>query len=509
VVETAHIPHPGRRIDCVVYSSDFPWGIHLDSDIQKFKAAREKTVRTDGLAPDAAKEMIWSKYLTAMGSINGLTYLWEPVLAANAGYFDPRSNWYAQTASDDPEGIPSQAFSSLKSFDSHGRPTTAEGRRYLLSMMLGVTSGRGNSTDEVVNYLRRSVSADGTHPRGVVYFMKNDDVRSKVRHSLFPSAVKQLKSLGVDAEVIDGVLPMEKSDVQGVVVGAADFDWKASKSVILPGAICEHFTSFGGDMNTGSGQTPLSEFLRYGAAAASGTVTEPYAIPNKFPTAMVQVHYARGCNVAESFYQTVMCPYQLLVVGDPLCRPWANVPEVTVAGIEPGAKAQGMIRLTPSARFAAGDVLDHFELIVDGLRLTDCRPGGVFEIDSKRIADGFHELRVVAIAKGPLGAQGWRSLPIVADNHGHTIQVSGAPTADLGPKEPLVLTAQATGCVSICVLQGTRLLGRIVGEQGRVEINTSTLGSGPVRLQVVGLGKTGPESNVFARPLEFVVKDKS
>ena len=110
------------------------------------------------------------------------------------------------------------------------------------------------------------------------------------------------------------------------MLGVADFDWKASQSTILPGAICEHFTSFGGDMHAAAGQTPLSEWLRYGAAAASGTVTEPYAIANKFPAPMMQVHYARGCTVAESFYQSVLCPYQLLIVGDPLCRPWANIP---------------------------------------------------------------------------------------------------------------------------------------------------------------------------------------
>ena len=46
-------------------------------------------------------------------------------------------------------------------------------------------------------------------------------------------------------------------------------DFKASGSTILPGAICDNFTSFGGQMGSGSGQTLLSEFLRYGAAGAS------------------------------------------------------------------------------------------------------------------------------------------------------------------------------------------------------------------------------------------------
>ena len=138
------------------------------------------------------------------------------------------------------------------------------------------------------------------------------------------------------AEILQGNVPEGKNDVQGAMLGVANFDWKASRSTILPGAICEHFTSFGGDMHASAGQTPLSELLRYGATAASGTVTEPYAIPHKFPSPMMQVHYARGCTVAESFYQSVLCPYQLLIVGDPLCRPWANIPEITVAGVTAG-----------------------------------------------------------------------------------------------------------------------------------------------------------------------------
>ena len=43
-------------------------------------------------------------------------------------------------------------------------------------------------------------------------------------------------------------MPLNKPDVQGVMMGTASFDWKASGSTILPGAICEHFTSFGGVM---------------------------------------------------------------------------------------------------------------------------------------------------------------------------------------------------------------------------------------------------------------------
>ena len=69
---------------------------------------------------------------------------------------------------------------------------------------------------------------------------------------------------------------------------------------------------------------PLTDLIRHGAAGASGTVAEPYAIAAKFPSPFIHVHYVRGASMVEAFYQSVSGPYQLLIVGDPLCRPWSK-----------------------------------------------------------------------------------------------------------------------------------------------------------------------------------------
>ena len=95
-------------------------------------------------------------------------------------------------------------------------------------------------------------------------------------------------------------------------------------------------------------------------------MTEPYSIAEKFPSPMIHVHYARGCDVAEAFYQSVSGPYQLLIVGDPLCRPWAEIPRVSVAGVEPGAEVRGDLTLKPAATLANDATVDHFELFIDG-----------------------------------------------------------------------------------------------------------------------------------------------
>jgi hypothetical protein len=261
-------------------------------------------------------------------------------------------------------------------------------------------------------------------------------------------------------------------------------------------------------MNAGAGQTPLSEFLRYGAAAASGTVTEPFALADKFPTAMMHVHYARGSTVAEAFYQSVVSPYQLLIVGDPLCRPWADIPQVTVAPLAAQGAVQGRLAIRPAARFAAPQsALDHFELFLDGLRVRQCPPEGTLDLDTQPLADGYHELRVVAVQKGPIRSQGRRIIEISTANHGRSITVEALPQPAVTPDAPLVLVVNAPRAMNVGVLQGTRVVARIAGPQGRCEIKAAMLGAGPVRLQVVGFGTGGPETNVLAKPLDVLVRD--
>jgi hypothetical protein len=385
---------------------------------------------------------------------------------------------------------------------------------------------------EVLNYLRRSAAADGTHPKGTIYFVENSDIRSKVRQGVFPAAVRDLKKLGLGAEILEGTVPLDRSDVQGLVMGIADFRWKTSGSTILPGAICEHFTSFGGVMSKGASQTPLSEFLRYGAAGASGTVTEPYSIPEKFPSPMIQVHYARGCTLAEAYYQSVWGPYQLLIVGDPLCRPWAVIPQVTVAGLKPDAVVQGKLTLKPTANLVGqvgnlppqmarpdanlagqvgnlpppGDAAVHFELFVDGLRVAKCHPGGALSLDTAEFGDGNHELRVVAVGPPPIESQGRQIIPVRFANHNRgpatARLVERSPRADA----PVTLDVRSPGSVGIVVLYGGHVVGRVAGQEGRTTIPPNTLGAGPVRLRVIGLGPGGPPANAFAEPLEFTVE---
>ncbi|MBN1909570.1 MAG: hypothetical protein JW818_07525 [Pirellulales bacterium] len=491
------------QIDYVVYSSDYPWGISLKLDIDAYLKRLPEARQKDKNA--------WPKVLTRVGSPTGLTYLWQATMTGQPVYVQLTSNRYMRTMSKDhQQQQPTIGFNGRLRFGPDGKTDAAEGRQYLLSVMLGATVGkdrRGNTPEEVLAYLEKGVGADGTSPRGTVYYAKTADVRSKTRADLFPTAVAELKKLGVNAEIIKDVAPKQTTNVCGVTMGTAAFNWVSFHSRLLPGAIGDNLTSYGGVMKANSSQTTLAEYLRYGAAGASGPVTEPYAFPPnpKFPNAMLHVHYARGCSLAEAYYQAVHGPYQLLIVGEPLCQPWAKIPKVSVTGAKPGETVKGLLTLTPSATIPGGGQVDHYELFVNGVRLGKVDPGVPFSLDTAKLIDGYHEFRVVAVGPAPIHTQGRAILPLKTANHGRTIMARYSPPGGVRLGGHLDVTAKSPGASQIDVYHRRLHLGTIRGESGQLAINPDRLGQGPVQLDVIAVHGAGLGGRVRAEPLSFEV----
>ncbi len=472
--------HLDSQIDYIVYSVDFPYQIRLDKDLK-------------GHNPP--------KQITPAGSINGLTFLWEWVMARNPSYVRMDANGYFRA---DEGRVPSShGFRSWYGWDANRKLVEAGGQHFVLSTVLGVITGRGNSVEEVIECLRRSVSADASVPKGTIYFARNNDIRSKVRHDLFDVAADALERLSVKAEVIEAVTPSRKPDVQGAMLGTHTVAWGRSGSTILPGAICEHFTSFGGMLQEKASQTPLSEFIRYGAAGSSGTVFEPYAIDMKFPSPFIQVHYARGCSLAEAFYQSVAGPYQLLIVGDPLCRPWATIPLIECDGLEPGKTLSGKIALRPSAR-TIGTPVDRFELFVDGQRRASCGAKRLIEFDTRTLIDGYHEFRLVGIEAGAIETQGRFTAGVMVDNHGRSVSLSTGTDVALWGK-PIELEVNAPGAALVVVYYNKRRVASLRGGKGTLTIDPIKLGLGPVTLEALALGSGGPNEHALAKPLQLTI----
>lgn len=470
--------HLASQVDYIVYSSDFPWKV----DMHQMFAGQKFPPELDPTA-----------------SLNGATYLAPLMLAQSPAVVNPDINWYVpgpsrpnieqcSTLAD----VPTRAFRSRYLWDKNGKKTTGfpESQRYLLSTVLGITRGRGNTVDEVLSYLRRSVLADGTRPNGAIYFMWNKDVRSFTRDKCFPTIAAQINKLGVRAVVQQGRIPTGAKDVAGMMVGTSDFNLAKEGVKILPGAICEHLTSEGGIITPGAGQTPLSEFLRAGAAGASGTVVEPRALQAKFPLPSIQLHYVRGCSLAEAFYQSVSGPYQLLIVGDPLCQPWAAIPKITVAGVKPEEKVKGSLSLTPAGPNSVGS----YELYVDGRLSARTVPGKPLPLDTTQLSDGYHELRVVGIRSDPIETQGRTIVPVFVNNHDATVEIKVTPATRVPLSAKLKVSVSQPGATSFTIRQNSRDLGRVKGESGELEILATTLGRGPTMLQAISEGKAAAAS---------------
>jgi hypothetical protein len=404
-----------------------------------------------------------------------------------------------------------RGFSSRYGWTPTGQifTTGATGPRqgYVLSTVLAVTSGRGTSLGEAIRCLRRSAAADGTHPKGTIYYMVNKDVRSRTRQWGFDSVIAKLKALGVKAEAVKGTMPKNRKDVMGLAAGSARFDWSKTGCSILPGAICEHLTSHGGGMYQRSNQTACTEFIRAGAAGTCGTVTEPYAIQAKFPTPFMHYFYASGCSLAEAFYQSVSGPYQLLIIGDPLCRPWAKIPTVTLSGVKPGQVVKDEMTLTPGVK--EKDIkIGRYELFIDGLRQAARPPGESFTIDTAGLSDGWHEIRIVAVTADMVATQGNTIVGITIDNHGQKIDARCALALNvvpLGAKVPF--SVKLPGAKKIGIFHNSRELATVAGAAGIIKIDTCRLGLGTVNLRAVGTIETdGNTVSVASSPLQLTIE---
>ncbi len=481
-----------RQIDYVIYSSDFPYSV--------------------GLAKDFEGKVQFPDQATPTCSINSATYLWHLTTLKLPLVMSFDVNQYMRTFVKPDQKIerrPDESAHGFRSWYGWGRGgelRESGGQPYMLSTMLAMTSGRGNSVDEATRYLTTSAGADGTFPTGTIYFTKTADIRSTSRQDEFAPAMEALAKLGVRSRVVTTPMPMGAGDVMGLMSGTPDFSWPSTRSKILPGAICDNFTSYGGIMSEGSGQTPLTEFLRYGAAGSAGTVLEPYSIAHKFASPNIFVHYARGCTLAESYYQSLFGPAQVLIVGDPLCRPWANIPQVSVAGIEPGAKVSGTVVLKPQAKLPRGGTVDRYELFVDGRQAGRADAGESLPWDSSIECDGYHELRVVAFEAGPIETQGRATIPVMVENDGRSAALATSPTGKVRWDQTLLVAAKSVGAKRVYVLNNGRLLGAINGESGQLKVEPRLLGLGPVGLQAIAVFGNGYRDRVVPAPVELQVE---
>jgi uncharacterized protein (TIGR03790 family) len=170
----------------------------------------------------------------------------------------------------------------------------------------------------------RGIAADGTRPNGTVYLVHTKDQSRNVRATGFDEAEAQLAGRLNVRELttpISGPPTGAIAYFTGVVRVA-----ELSTIGFLPGAVADHLTSKAGDLE-GSTQMSALEWLRQGATASYGSVSEPCNRTGKFPNPRVLLdHYLHGDTVLEAYWKSVEMPGQGLFIGEPLARPFGRSP---------------------------------------------------------------------------------------------------------------------------------------------------------------------------------------
>lgn len=372
----------------------------------------------------------------------------------------------------------------------------------LPSMMLGLTGARGMDIEGVLKSLSRGALADRTSPKGTVFFVVNPDVRSGCREWQYPAAQQELAARHV-AAVITSNMPAGRSGILGVMTGA---EWVDAVSVgsFLPGAMADHLTSYSGILDTFI-QSKLTDWLEAGATMSAGPVTEPYANWAKFPNARFFSHYASGCTAIESFYQSVRCPLQLLMVGDPLACPWAPKLSMVLVQVDDGTNPDEAVFTT--SLFPSSPVPPPaYMYLLDG-RVVNQPSSPDIKIRTAALEDGYHELRAVAYLQGgTVRGQVFARAGFTVNRMGHEVRMEGLKEkARVDLCHPLRVTVSAKGSpAKLAVLQGGRVVAQASsGESASLEVDPVNLGPGPALLQAVAVYSNG--MRVRGEPVEVDV----
>lgn len=451
-------------------------------------------------APDLVSDICvvpMTKFSTA--SCFTMAFIADEVLSATLAQSEP--NRYSAGPTN-----PAAFHSSLAYLS--GQPSTdANARRYFIGAMLGYTGANGNTLSEIYDLVDRSVGADGSRPGGTFYFMNNTQSAARnVRAPTYPAAVQKLADAGAVGEIIDGTLPTGRHDALGIMSGFATKDVAGANMTIVPGAFCDHLTSFAATFDTSS-QTKVSEWIVKGASGSVGTIQEPCNITGKFPKANQHATYAKGFTLGEMALRGLKnVPFQGLIYGDPLTRPWAYIPVVSVPDA-PTGPVTGVLAVNPVATTSdPNGGIGTLEMYIDGVLVDSNGAGGVLSIDTSGLDEGFHELRVRAIDDTIAESVGHWIGSVEVNNSAHEATASvGAMTGDLGTVFSFSIDGSGGATAGARVWSSGRVVASADALPASVVVHGRMLGVGVSDLRVEVLFDDG--TSAWAEPISLNVDD--
>jgi len=373
----------------------------------------------------------------------------------------------------------------------------------LPSMSLGFTGERGNSVPEILRCLKRGVLSDTSAPKGTIFFMENDNVRTKCRKWQFPRTQVLLQQLGIHSLIRTNHLHKERNII-GIMDGIAKFTTQ-DIGTFVPGAMAENLTS-GGAFFEADNQTKCTRWIAAGATASSGAVTEPYAIWMKFPSAPFFIYYVQGCSMIESFYQSVRCPLQLYIIGEPLATPWKRRFSITAIALDVGPFSGSLkiyTQLTPRPS-ATSNI--RYTPYIDGKLFFSPPNKNEIQIDTTKLTDGWHNIRVVASFGSQIVWQTFDDYGFSVNNHGRSIRLTGIKHREkIKINEKKEVSIQATDTpIRTGLAYGLKEIEWQHTSGGSGFFNPKEIAAGPCTLQAFAEYEDGEK--IYSKPVLFRIE---
>ena len=254
----------------------------------------------------------------------------------------------------------SNAYAASESIFRQTPPIAASSNSWLVTM---ITSSNLAQAQAIID---RGVASDGTFPTQTVWLAKSSDFFRNVRYLEFDDTI-------FDARVAGGLSivrtnwdsPYGLTNLAGYLTGLMTFN--ILSNAFVPGAIADSLTSYAGIIYGNNDQTTVLVFLNAGASGSYGTVVEPCAYLQKFPSPQDYFYQARGFSLAECYYQSVANPYQGLMVAEPLAAPFARPPSGAWVNLPANSMLSGITNLTLHfSAVASNRPVQQVDLFLDG-----------------------------------------------------------------------------------------------------------------------------------------------
>ena len=316
-----------------------------------------------------------------------------------------------------------------------------------------VTMLDGWTAADAMALVDRSVEADGGPPADPLFVFQDANGNAGGRNPQYAAAAESLKGAGFRVDLVAAGKEKVKGakDLMGWMSGGAysNLDGPGVLSnAFAPGAIADMLESFGAVPENFREKGPHFQFpvpwmIRAGAAGVHGAVAEPYA--HTFPDVRIFERYTSGLDLAESFHGSL--PYlhwMNLVLGDPLCAPFARRPRVAMTGLPDRVREAGPVTVRVTAAAApGGDPPVSLALFVDG------EPAGTAEgreaeflLDLGAGPDGPRTVLAVARTGGATLTRGWKARTVEVSVAAPRV-VSRLPAADAFAVPPSTVPAVA------------------------------------------------------------------